>query len=217
MTVTAVQTVCIGILSVFSGASFGLSALGIAIIFEVGYYFLGSMDVFKDESLTEANSLLTIALLPIVAVESVYLRGQWNIKWSLLFGISAASFTVLGIDILSHTDGLWLERSLGIFLLSTFFILLYIQYRHKQSQSSTNNLNAKYQQTGDIDIEFEDVDPTLTDNNNSNNSNNDSNRNINTNKNSNSNNNSNQDSNTNITQKPESQQVEETLDEKLMV
>ena len=219
MTVTAVQTICIGIISVFSGASFGLSALGIAIIFEVGYYFLGSMDVLENESLTEANSLLTIALLPVVAVESVYLRGKWNVKWSLLFGLSAAIFTVMGIDILSATDGVWLERSLGIFLLLTFFILVYFHYRHKQSQWQDDNkhINMKYQQTMDIEMEFEDDDHGDRDTNNHNTNNHTSNNDINTdtqninrNKNKNSNN-----SNNNIN--PESKQVEDSLDDNLLV
>ena len=98
MVTKAVESLLLCILSFFGGNSFGLSSLGVALIFEIGYFMLGSMGIFTSETVTQANVYLTIALLPMAFIEAAYLKRHWNIRFVLYFGISTALFTILGIS-----------------------------------------------------------------------------------------------------------------------
>eukprot|EP01084_Bolivina_argentea_P107015 191375_1 len=137
----ATESILLGLLSLFGGSSFGMSSLGVALIFEIGYFMLGSMGIFTSETLTEANVYLTVAFLPMAFVEAGYLRKHWNIKFVFFFGISTACFTILGIFILKRNDNIWLARALGIFLLLSFIILCCIRYRNYKN----NNINMHLQ------------------------------------------------------------------------
>ena len=79
------QYLCLLFVSVISGTSFGISALGVALLFTIGYFFLGSLRVFDSDSLTEANVLLTIGLLPIALLEVLCLKTHLRLLFVRFF------------------------------------------------------------------------------------------------------------------------------------
>ena len=109
MVTKATESLLLGILSLFGGSSFGMSSLGVALIFEIGYFMLGSMGIFTSETLTQANVYLTIALLPMAFIEAAYLRKHWNIRFVLCFGISTALLTILGTFQLNHPFSMFMH------------------------------------------------------------------------------------------------------------
>ena len=134
-TTSVIEIVVFGVLAALGASCFAVSALGVALIFQIGYFLAGSLELLSDsESLTEANIYLTSLLLPMSVFQSIHLRAHWNISYVIYFGVIRAACTAAGISILISNDTIWLVRALGIFLLISFFIFAYIQYYQIKSK-----------------------------------------------------------------------------------
>ena len=97
MAATLIESIILGFLAVMGASCFAMSALGIALIFQIGYFLAGSLELLSDsESLTEANVYLTSLLLPIALYQCIRLWSHWNLQYVIYFGIVRAACTAAG-------------------------------------------------------------------------------------------------------------------------
>ena len=95
---TIIEAIIFGTLAMLGASCFAMSALGIALIFQIGYFLAGSLELLTNtESLTEANVYLTALLLPMSIFQSITLRAHWNISFVIYFGVIRAACTAAGI------------------------------------------------------------------------------------------------------------------------
>ena len=92
------ESIILGILASLGASCFAMSALGVALIFQIGYFLCGSLGLLEnEESLTEANVYITSLLLPMSLFQSIYLRAHWNLSYVVYFGIIRAICTAAGM------------------------------------------------------------------------------------------------------------------------
>eukprot|EP01083_Nonionella_stella_P085199 236117_1 len=153
MSDAVIEAILLGILSSLGASCFAMSALGIALVFQIGYFLSGSLGLLQNpESLTEANIYLTSLLLPMSLFQSIYLRAHWNVPYVLYFGVIRAICTAAGITILISNDTIWLVRSLGIFLFISCIIFAFIQYQLHPNKRTTEDLSQFLYRSSDTDV-----------------------------------------------------------------
>ena len=143
MTVTFLQLACTSILGFCSSIPFGVSALGSAITFEIGYFILAALHVFSANSnITSVRVLLVFVAFPQCLLEAIYLRKEIDIAFAATWGICKIIGAISGLTLLEVLDSNKqsshiLKRALGAFLIFVF-VLLSVLTVHRNRNRNRN-------------------------------------------------------------------------------